>query len=364
HEAQPNTKRTFGASCFAYSPQEGEFATAELKLIRLWQKGDTISHAFTAHDDNIECLAYSDCGQVLASGSHDNTVKLWRKIGPPEILIGHEKAIMCLLYLSDYREFVSGSMDKTIRLWREGDSEAYKVLSGHKSWVNCLAYSEKSQEIASGSTDGTIRLWRKAEDSSYQELTGHKNAICCLAYSPNGKHLASGSDDKTIRIWSQDRKKPQTLAGHYSTVRCLAYSSSGDKLASGSADGTVRLWESQTGRSLQTITLGWEIYALQWYLGHLAIAGRDTDNFFIMQHVVYQYVDTKPQLVDTLHRESANFERPFERISIEKSKGLTESRYRFLKNQGATGKPLFFAKSQNKSDYENNNLRNGSSVTL
>ena len=54
----------------------------------------------------------------LASGSHDNTIRLWNLAsgGEAALLEGHTSAVSALCVLSG-RRLASGSHDNTIRLW-------------------------------------------------------------------------------------------------------------------------------------------------------------------------------------------------------------------------------------------------------
>jgi WD40 repeat protein len=65
----------------------------------------------------VEALCALPDGR-LASGSHDNTIRLWDlKIGAEAArLEGHSRSIETLCALPDGR-LASGSWDKTIRLW-------------------------------------------------------------------------------------------------------------------------------------------------------------------------------------------------------------------------------------------------------
>ena len=52
----------------------------------------------------------------------------------------------------------SGSADNTIRLWDVKTGEETARLEGHGGWVNALAVLPDGR-LASGSDDSTIRLW-------------------------------------------------------------------------------------------------------------------------------------------------------------------------------------------------------------
>jgi WD40 repeat protein len=57
----------------------------------------------------------------------------------------------------------SGSADYTIRLWRVSDGALVRTLTGHTSSVNSVAFSPDGSLMASGSADRTIRLWRVSD---------------------------------------------------------------------------------------------------------------------------------------------------------------------------------------------------------
>jgi WD40 repeat protein len=60
----------------------------------------------------------------------------------------------------DGQTLASGSGDDTIRLWDVATGQpSGALLQGHTDWVRSVAFSPDGQTLASASADQTIRLW-------------------------------------------------------------------------------------------------------------------------------------------------------------------------------------------------------------
>ena len=58
----------------------------------------------------------------------------------------------------------SGSLDRTVKLWKR-DGTSIATLTGHDAGVSSVSFSPDGQTIASGSEDKTIKLWNLNLDS-------------------------------------------------------------------------------------------------------------------------------------------------------------------------------------------------------
>ncbi|MGB4267669.1 MAG: PDZ domain-containing protein, partial [Spirochaetota bacterium] len=115
------------------------------------------------HDDDVLSVAFSPNGELLASGSLDNTVKLWNIIDKTCIatLKGHEKDVKSVAFSPDGKLLASGSRDKTIKLWNVAGKTCIATLAGHEEEVYSVAFSPDGKLLASGSADNTIKLWER-----------------------------------------------------------------------------------------------------------------------------------------------------------------------------------------------------------
>jgi WD40 repeat protein len=66
--------------------------------------------------------------------------------------------VQSVAFSPDNRLLAWGSTDATVKVWRAATGEI-QTLRGHTNWVEGVAFSPDGQQIASGSLDGTVKLW-------------------------------------------------------------------------------------------------------------------------------------------------------------------------------------------------------------
>ena len=164
---------------------------------------------------------------------------------------GHTRRLSSLAFKPNSYVLASGSSDNTIRIWDVSDRDNLRhvrTLRGHAHYITELAWSPDGRVLASASYDNTVRLWNPNNGISLAVLRGHTAAIYGMAWSPDGRILASGSEDNTVRLWNPDTYDTlRVLRGLPDRVRSLAFHPDGQTLAGGVNDGTIRLWNPNTG---------------------------------------------------------------------------------------------------------------------
>jgi len=97
----------------------------------------------------------------------------------------------------------TGSHDNTVKLWRVSDGILLRTLEGHTDVVTSVAFSRDGTLLATGSWDKTVRLWRVTEGNLLRTLTGHVNQVYSVAFSPDGTWLASacGNTPNSVLMW-------------------------------------------------------------------------------------------------------------------------------------------------------------------
>ncbi|KAB8265740.1 hypothetical protein BDV32DRAFT_144261 [Aspergillus pseudonomiae] len=241
-----------------FSP-DGEMVASGSKdnIIKLWDpKTVEQLHILDGHFDSVVSVVFSHDSQILASGSYDHTVKLWdiKSCQQLRTLHGHSDSVVSVAFSPDSQIVASGSDDSTIKLWDARTGQQLRTLKGHSDWVQSVAFSPDGQIVVSGSYDNTIKLWETKTGQQLRTLEGHSSLVASVVFSPNGYMIASGSYDNTIKLW--DTKTGQhlrTLEGHSGLVRSVAFLSDSRIVVSGSYDSTIKLWDTETGEEMRTI---------------------------------------------------------------------------------------------------------------
>jgi WD40 repeat protein len=190
-----------------FSPDGQLIASASIdNTIRLWQRNGGLIDTFLAQD-RVLVLRFSSDGKLIISGNTDNTIKFFNLQG--DIIrqfTGHEKAIWGLDWSKDESFIASGSLDQTVRLWffqRNDEQIELKetlILKDHDNIIDKVVISPDSQLIASGSWDKTVKIWSR-DGKLIKTLAGHTQPVRNVAFSPDGKWLASAGDDQVVILW-------------------------------------------------------------------------------------------------------------------------------------------------------------------
>jgi len=177
-----------------------------------------------------------------------------------QTLKGHSELVRSVAISPSGQILASSSNDQTIKLWNLPTGKLLYTLAGHSSMVTSVAFSPDGKTLASASNlavgDGNIKLWDVETGTLQQTLDkGLLNLrVSCVTFSPDGNTLASGNIDATIKLWQLNSGKLQnTLKGHGWDVNSVAFSRNGKILVSGGLDGAIKIWNWRTGELLHTL---------------------------------------------------------------------------------------------------------------
>jgi serine/threonine protein kinase/WD40 repeat protein len=274
-------------------------AVPQISMERAVVRLPEIAH-LQGHTGPIQCLVFSWDGKMLATGSNDQTVRIWdvQRSQLLATLRGYPNAVNSLAFSPDGRllAWVGGlGYDQCVILYDQFDGRVLTTLRCQETvtptTIRCLAFSSDGQFLAAGG-DGPVRIWNVREQKLLHELKWQQvfpSYVPSLAFDPDGATLAAcchgGSTDvqiaETVRTWIVATGQPgDVLVGNTGTFglshddvrgvllyspdgRLLVRVTSGESGFGGLArGGSVKVWSRQEGSKSYSYRIpGGNVYA-------------------------------------------------------------------------------------------------------
>src|SRR6266436_1990283 len=138
--------------------------------------------------DATLAVAISRSGQYWAAASQRGEVRVWeweQEAGQTLHLVwqAHTDTTYALAFSPDERRLASGSLDNSVKLWDVASGTL--LWSGwHTKGTTCLAFAPDGSRLATGGNDATVRLWDLQSGTQLQTLP-HPSPILSVAASPD-----------------------------------------------------------------------------------------------------------------------------------------------------------------------------------
>ncbi len=99
-----------------------------------------------------------------------------------------------MAFSPDGQRLASGSVDQTVKIWDSATGKELFALKGHAGPVRSVAFSPDGQRLASGSWDQTVKIWDSATGKrAVRPSRAMPVRFWSVAFSPDGQRLASAS---------------------------------------------------------------------------------------------------------------------------------------------------------------------------
>lgn len=221
--------------------------TTAYHTAKLWQLPDRVNkepkllQTFPGHNNQVTGVSISPDGQLIASASHDNTIKIWQRDRKLlRTFKEHGNKVNSVSFSPDGKLIASASDDKTVKLWQADDGKVIKICEGHSKGVNSVSFSPNGKMIASIGKDNTVRLWNiEGEDCKSLNPLDTGNSVYRVSFSPDSQLIAVASEN-TITLWSINGTRLANFKRFGS--KSVSFSPNGKSIAAAKSEG-ISVWD-------------------------------------------------------------------------------------------------------------------------
>lgn len=211
------------------------------------------------HDYQVYAVTYSPDGSILASGSYDNTVKLWdvstgkeiRTLGKNEA--DYYKAVQYISFSPDGKLLAALLEDDTIRLWNIASGQEVDILENNEDFYSLKFSPDGRLAVAGGNK---IIFWDTSSGKA-ESWTGRSGIS--MDFSPDGRFIASAFQNNVTILDVNAKEEIAFLDGDGSSIYSVAFTPDGKFVASGghlSSDArpdqrALILWDMSSGKRIK-----------------------------------------------------------------------------------------------------------------
>jgi WD40 repeat protein len=242
-----------GGTVVAFS-QSGELLASGgwSGTVQLWQlpDGSAVRH-WRGHSDSVNGIAFLDADRQIVTAGYDGILERRGLAGELLQQISGLTPITHMDAAAATDRLVTGHRDGSVRLWQASDFTLLSEQTLHGSEVKAVAIDSQGGRYASSSADGSVVVW--TESGRVQSLQEPPTDAWTLAFSPDGRWLSGGTWFRLYR-WNLDDGSLAVLpTEHYGLIRSVQYTGEGEALASISrqTDSSVYFLDPASGEVLR-----------------------------------------------------------------------------------------------------------------
>ncbi|CAI5724919.1 unnamed protein product [Peronospora destructor] len=205
-----------------------------------------------SHMGFVSCVAFNPQGSLVATGSHDESVRLWdvRSGRTVAIVNAHQEPVVSVqFHPTDGSLLVTAGYDGFVRVWDVASRQCMRsIITEPAAPVGSATFTPNGRYVLSSILDGTVRLWDYMRDIYVRSYRGHMNSKfsmqCAFLEQQWNKQpvVACGSEDNRIFMWDVGMQDVcSVLTGHDHPVLALAAHPTRALVVSGS-NRDIKMW--------------------------------------------------------------------------------------------------------------------------
>ncbi|KAL1411377.1 hypothetical protein Q8F55_002333 [Vanrija albida] len=162
-------------------------------------------HTLIEHRQNL-CAIDSSKGGLIATGSWDKTVIVWKDFKKAIQIETHTQAVWAVKFVGEDR-LLTASADNSITLHaidvQNGKSHPLQTYTGHSQPVRSLSLRPDGTGFWSCANDSLVNVYSFDKSAPVHSLSGHTSFVYSVSAFPDGSGAVSSGEDGALRVWSE-----------------------------------------------------------------------------------------------------------------------------------------------------------------
>ncbi len=244
-----HTDDSNGVIATAISEDEQYAVTAERNSIAWWRIADGMLLSVWALPD-IYSVALSHDGQNALVGLEDKAIYLSLSQGTTRYAFGHDDLVTHVALSTSGQYAATGSKDNSAKLW---DLSSGKLLHQwpHNNELSTLAFSHNDKYLLTNAALARTRLWKLPSGKLFKQLPPERLTLMSATFNKNDKYLLTGWVASRIDLWAVKKgqrkkiwhtKKNDNWRPAAASVLALHFAKRDKKFYSISSNGFLQRW--------------------------------------------------------------------------------------------------------------------------
>jgi len=176
---------------------------------------------------------------------------------------GHYAEVTAVCYSPDGKLVATGSADKTIILWRSSDGKQIRSFRGIPDDIIRLEFNPRGTSLLSLSREGTWSIWELSTGKLIRKMKPEGDRFTSASFNPEGTMIITGSRKSGISVWNIEsgektldlKPVPKNLYSEnnfeYPETETVVFSRDGQFIVAGAGDNTAILFDAKTGKEIR-----------------------------------------------------------------------------------------------------------------
>jgi WD40 repeat protein/energy-coupling factor transporter ATP-binding protein EcfA2 len=229
----------------AFSP-DGKFIVAgglNAPIARVWNLEGSVTEPQAklkgkekqeTHQEQISSVAVSPNSQLIATGSYDKTMRIWKPKSPNGELVAvtpeQENAISRVVFTADGQRIVTADWDGNVAMWDLAGKQISKWKKVHQTQIRGLGITRDGSQIVTADMSGNVKIL-DSSGKAQPEFFSYQSGTNELAISPDGSLIATGGMDGTVRLWDFQGRQVAEFRNPKGIIWGIAFSPDSQRIA-------------------------------------------------------------------------------------------------------------------------------------